>query len=233
MSLDFRELQATNNKPKALLFLFHGYGSNYNNLFDIAKYWHNSVLNDVHIICPNGPSNFEGDINFNSDYVSVARQWFSLLDRSYGALALEIKKITSLIEEFILEQSKRVGVPFDKIILSGFSQGCMLSLHMAFNMKEKPLCVLGYSGMLLKQDDNTLVNNNIEKFKNMNILMIHGDDDEIVPCNLVYSAQKYLQNIGINAKVHVENGIGHSINENGMIVGMNFIRDNVEDNKLL
>ena len=75
----------------------------------------------------------------------------------------------------------------DKIILGGFSQGCMMSLQVGIKRK-KLNSILGYSGSIIDIED-------IEKsiYSRPNIYLFHGDEDKIVKIEQHKMTEKFLK----------------------------------------
>ena len=81
-------------------------------------------------------------------------------------------KLNKLIDEV----KSKYKLPADKIILCGFSQGCMISLQTGLKREDKINSIIGYSGKII---DVKHIENNIKS--KPDIILMHGDKDEVVP----------------------------------------------------
>ena len=73
------------------------------------------------------------------------------------------------MNEFIEELKNEFNLENDKICLSGFSQGCMMSINLGLTSK-KFNCVVGFSGKIINQHDLKF-----RKRTSTDVLLIHGD----------------------------------------------------------
>ena len=99
----------------------------------------------------------------------------------YVKIQLE-KKLNLNLEVFKNEYK----VDNNKIVLSGFSQGCMMSINVGLT-SEKPFnCIVGFSGKIINLDD--LKN---RRKNSTDTLLIHGDLDDIVSPTHLLEAKDY------------------------------------------
>ena len=81
----------------------------------------------------------------------------------------------------------------NKIVLSGFSQGCMMSINVGLT-SEKPFnCIVGFSGKIINLDD--LKN---RRKNSTDTLLIHGDLDDIVSPTHLLEAKDFFLRENIN-----------------------------------
>ena len=112
------------------------------------------------------------------------------------------------------------GMTADALMLFGFSQGTMMSLHLAPRRDAPFAGVVGFSGRLLQPD--TL---EAETKVKLPILLVHGDADEVVPFASMDQAGQALTGAGFEVYVHVMKGTGHGIAPDGLSVAAAFMRD--------
>ena len=117
------------------VILFHGYGGDGNDISTICLNWQRFMPNTV-FLCPNGhekckinPSGF---------------QWFDLTKDDQDYIINESIKAENKINRFINEVKEEFKLKNDRICLSGFSQGCMISLSVGLTSEEKFLCIVGF-----------------------------------------------------------------------------------------
>lgn len=64
----------------------------------------------------------------------------------------------------------------EQVVLFGFSQGTMMSLHVAPRREDPVAGIVAFSGRLLEPD--LLVDETVSR---MPVLLVHGDADDVVP----------------------------------------------------
>lgn len=121
-----------------------------------------------------------------------------------------IRAASKRIHELIDDQHQKLGVPHDRIILGGFSQGGALALYAAFTYPKKLAGVVALSCWLpLNKKVPTLIS---EENKSLPVLQCHGDADFVVPVqwgtmsSVVMST--FLDKTKYSFKLY--NGLGHS-----------------------
>ncbi len=199
-------------KTQSLVIFLHGWGSNGNDLIQIATHWQN-IFPNTSFYAPNGPE--ECDID------PTGKQWFSLNNMSSIDMISGTEKAAKDIVNYIDKLANHYSLNYEKIILVGFSQGAMLSLHLGIL---KPFAgILAYSGALISNPQNKLEHN-------LNVFLIHGAlDDRVSPDNLHLASDK-LQKIGANVKTHISPDTGHSIDAIGLQLGADFIKVRLQIN---
>ncbi len=211
---NFYEQLPKSGKPKQLVIMLHGVGSNGRDLISLSPYLAQYVP-DAAFISPDAP--------FPCDMVPPGYpdsfQWFSLQNRDPHIMLTGVKNVYPLVEEFIEAQAQRHNIPLDKVALLGFSQGTMTSLHVAPRLKEKIAGVLGYSGALLWDEAVDL-----GKIQKMPLCLIHGEADDVVPVEARKIASDILSKEGFEVSGHTTPGLTHSIDEQGIKSGGEFLR---------
>jgi phospholipase/carboxylesterase len=170
---------------KNAIILLHGYGGDGKDISMLSLNWKRHLPNTV-FICPNG---HETCLINPSGY-----QWFDLTKDDSEYILEQSIKAEKKIKKFIDEIKQEFNLTNDRICLSGFSQGCMMSLNVGLTSEEKFSCIVGFSGKIINQ------NNLILRIKNStDILLIHGDADQVVPSTYLLEAKDFLirNNIGV------------------------------------
>ena len=171
---------------KNAIILLHGYGGDGKDISMLTLNWKRHLPNTI-FICPNGHEKCA--IN-PSGY-----QWFDLTKEDQSYILEESIKAENVIKKFIEEVKIEYNLSNQQICLSGFSQGCMMSLNVGLTSNEKFLCVVGFSGKIIDQI------NLKDRIKNStDTLLIHGDVDQIVPSTHLLEAKDFL----IRNNIHVE-----------------------------
>jgi phospholipase/carboxylesterase len=200
--------------PTKLVVMLHGYGSNKDDLInlspDLSKFLPSALF-----ISPDAPFDFEGMPN------SEAKQWFSLLDRSKNTLINEIKMAEKRIVDFIFAQLNKYNLSEDDLCLLGFSQGTMLSLYLIMQSLVKPKLVIGYSGRLFGNNWQCK-----EGDKKTKVMLIHGKEDDIVPVEDMLSTVEELKKYGFDTNHFISRHLAHGIDDEGINLGGNFLKNN-------
>ncbi|MDD9336726.1 MAG: dienelactone hydrolase family protein, partial [Wolbachia sp.] len=175
----------------------------------------NKFLPDSHFVAPNAPFMRE---------IGDGYQWFSLGDRSEEALYNGVKNAASIVSHFIDTKLKELNLNDTQLSLVGFSQGAMLAIHTTLTRMQTCASVVAYSGRFL------LPAKVVPEIKSKsNICLIHGDADDVVPFSSLDLAVRALRENGINAEGHPIHSLGHIINDEGIKLGVEFIKKNFKD----
>ena len=213
-------LESTIIKPekdkniKNAVVLMHGYGGDGKDISILASNWRRHMPNTV-FICPNGHETCS--IN-PSGY-----QWFDLTkdDPNYilnESLKAE-KKINKLLDE-IREQYKFEN---KQICLSGFSQGCMMSINIGLTAQKPFSCVVGFSGKIIDP-----LNLKMRRKNHTNTLLIHGDQDDIVSPTHLLEAKDFFLREKVNIETHLIKNCGHQIPIEASSISLNYILKNIK-----
>ena len=109
----------------------------------------------------------------------------------------------------------------EQVVLFGFSQGTMMSLHIAPRREDPFAGVVGFSGRLVEPE--LLIDDVLSRPP---VLLIHGDQDEVVPVQSLPEAAEALQSAGFkDVFAHIQKGTGHGIAPDGLSVALAFMRD--------
>ena len=109
-----------NKEINSVVVLLHGYGGDGGDISMLALNWKRHMPNTI-FICPNGHETCE--IN-TSGY-----QWFDLTKDDPNYILKESINAEKKINKFLDEIKEEYKVQNSEIILSGFSQGCMMSIN--------------------------------------------------------------------------------------------------------
>jgi len=202
-----------NSEIKSAIVLLHGYGGDGKDISMMSLNWKRHLPNTI-IICPNGHERCS--IN-PSGY-----QWFDLSNDDPNYILEEVKKAEKKLNQFISEIKNEFNLENNKICLSGFSQGCMMSLNLGLTSNEEYCCLVGFSGKIINQKYLK-----IKKDISHNVLMIHGDADEIVSPNFLLEAKDYLMRNNVNIETHLLKNCGHHIPIEASSIALNYIQKKI------
>ena len=201
------------NKIKNAIILLHGYGGDGKDISMLSLNWKRHMPNTV-FICPNG---HETCAMNPSGY-----QWFDLSKEEPSYILEQSIKAENVIKKFIEEVKLEFNLSNNEICLSGFSQGCMMSINVGLTSEENFNCIIGFSGKIINKKD--LQNRIKSKIK---VLMTHGDSDEIVPPNNLLDAKDFFIRNKIDIETLIVKNCGHHIPIEASSAALNFIKKNL------
>ena len=191
------------------IILLHGYGGDGQDISMLSLGWRRHLPNTI-FICPNGHEKCA--IN------PTGYQWFDLSKDDPEYILNESKKAETKLNKFINEIKNEFKLQNNKICLSGFSQGCMMSLNLGLISNQRYNSIVGFSGKIINQEY-------LIKRKNVDadVLLIHGDADEIVSPNFLLEAKDFLIRNSINVETRLIKNCGHHIPVEASSIGLNYI----------
>ena len=207
--LDAKMIKPVGEKINNVVILLHGYGGDGNDIAALTISWKRFLPNTL-FICPNGPE--KCSIN------PMGYEWFDLNteDEKYiTEKALESEKI---LKRFIEEIKTKYNLHNSNICLSGFSQGCMMSINLGLTSKSKFSCVVGFSGKIIDQEDLKQ-----RKKTPTSILLIHGDSDHVVSPNYMLEAKDFFIRSNIEIETHLIRNCDHHIPIEASSIALNYI----------
>lgn len=208
MTLEEYSFSTGSDKPKKMVIFLHGYGADGKDLISIAPMWADE-LPDTVFYAPNAPEPCEMS--------PTGFQWFGLMDRSENAMKAGSKKASSVLQSYLDGKIHNSGLKMSDIAIVGFSQGTMMALYTLPRMDQPCAGVLGYSGRLV--DAEGLKE---EQKSHFPICAIHGTADDIVPFDSLKAIETGFQ--GQDVKTHSRPNLGHGIDEEGLRIGLNFLK---------
>ena len=202
---------ASGGRPSRLVILLHGLGADGNDLIGLAPHWARS-LPTTEFLSPNAP--------FPCDMAPYGYQWFSSRDRSPTAVLAGVRAAAPFLDAFIDNALAERGLYDGDLALVGFSQGTMMSLFVGLRRAKPAAGIVGFSGRLLAPE---LLASELRS--RPRTLLVHGTDDPLVPYESLAAAETALKGAGIPVETLTCQGIGHSIDEDGLRRGGSFLKD--------
>lgn len=212
--LRFGRKGAAQGKATSLVVFVHGYGADGADLLDIGDVLA-PHLPGTAFVAPDAPDRCTNN--------AFGYQWFPIpwLDGSSEAEAKAGMYISvNDLNAFLDEQLKKYALTPSALALIGFSQGAMMSLHIAPRRAEKMAGVVSISGRLLVPE--TLQAETVVKPP---VLLMHGDQDQVVPFEDMTLAGNALVDAGFETYGHVMRGMGHGISQDGLSVALQFLSE--------
>lgn len=197
----------------AVIFV-HGYGAEGNDLLGLAGPLAPHLPRTA-FHSPNAPQPCAGN--------PMGFQWFPIprLDGSSEAemregFAAAAEDLDAFIDKVLAEE----GLAPEALALVGFSQGTMMSLHVAPRRPAPLAGVVGFSGRLLVPERLEA-----EAVSRPPVLLIHGDADPMVPYADLGTAADALVQAGFETYTHTCKGLGHGIDNEGLSLALHFLRE--------
>jgi phospholipase/carboxylesterase len=202
---------ASGGKPPQVVILLHGLGADGNDLIGLADYWRR-LLPEATFVAPNAP--------YPCDMAPYGYQWFSLQDRTPAMIEAGVRAAAIVLDGFIDETLAGLGLGESRLALVGFSQGTMMSLFVAPRRTRPVAGVLGFSGALVAPDSL-----GAEVRARPPVLLVHGEADDIVPFAMMGTAESALRQNGIKVEAIRCPGLGHAIDQAGLVRGGAFLQE--------
>ena len=191
------------------IILLHGYGGDGKDISTLSMNWRRHLPNTI-FICPNGhekcqinPSGF---------------QWFDLTKEDPDYILEQSRNSEKRLIKFIEQVKKKFNLKNNKICLSGFSQGCMMSINLGLTSDQEYNCVVGFSGKIINQED--LRN---RKKISTNTLLIHGDSDQVVHPSFMLEAKDFFIRNNVKIETHLIKDCDHNIPIQASSIALNYI----------
>ena len=209
-----RREPVSGDKRSCVVFL-HGYGANGADLLGLADPL-GEHLPDTLFVAPDAPEACAG--------APFGFQWFPIpwIDGSSEEEAMSgMARAAADLEAFLDALMVDEDLMPEQVALVGFSQGTMMALHVAPRREDEVAGIVGFSGRLLEPE---LLSD--EVVSKPPVLLVHGDQDDVVPPESMPQAAEALQEAGFReVYAHIMKGTAHGIAPDGLQVALAFLRD--------
>ena len=213
--LNAQRREALSGETRSVVVFLHGYGANGAALLGLADPL-GEHLPDTLFVAPDAPESCAG--------APFGYQWFpipwidgSSEEEAARGMQAAVQDLNAFLDGILVDEDL---LP-EQMVLLGFSQGSMMSMHVAPRREDPIAGVIAFSGRLLQPEllpDETV--------SRMPILLVHGDADDVVPVQSLPQAAQALQDAGFTEVfAHIMKGTAHGIAPDGLSVALAFMRD--------
>lgn len=196
-----------------VLFMFHGYGSNEEDLFSFAP----ELPEELFIISVRAPYGMQG----------LGYAWYSInFDAEYGKWSNDVQAIEARdkISDFLDEACTAYKLDSSNVTLLGFSQGTILSYAVTLSFPEKVKNLIALSGYI---NEKTLTDDYGDKsHKHLNIYASHGMVDQVIPAEWAQKAPEVLKRLDIDF-VYEEFPVGHGVSPQNFHAFKKWLQDRI------
>ncbi|OWY10694.1 MULTISPECIES: alpha/beta hydrolase [Thioclava] len=214
-----RKLDAGRREPqsgtvKSAVVFLHGYGADGADLLGLADPL-GQHLPDTLFLAPDAPEPCRA--------APYGRQWFPIpwIDNSSEAESAQgLKDAAADVDAFLDSVLEEQGLTPAQLAVIGFSQGTMTALEVLPRRAEPVAGLVAFSGRLLRPEAL-----GTEAISKPPVLLIHGDQDPVVPFADMGKAGDALVSAGFDTYAHVMKGTGHGIAPDGLSVALSFLQD--------
>ena len=198
-----------NEVIKNAIILLHGYGGDGKDISMLTLNWKRHLPNTI-FICPNGHEKCQ--IN------PQGFQWFDLTKDDPKYILEQSIRAEKKLNQFIDQVKTEYNIKNNKICLSGFSQGCMLSINLGLTTDKEYSCIVGFSGKIIDQE-----NLELRKKVATRTLLIHGDADQVVEPSYLLKAKDFFIRNNIEIETHLVQNCEHHIPIEASSIALNYI----------
>ena len=193
--LETIEIESAPNPSVAIIWM-HGLGADANDFVPMVKELDLRGLPGIRFVFPNADTM---PVTINGGY--VMRAWYDIVNTDLGRQEDEAGLRASQVKvEALIAREKARGIPAERIIVAGFSQGCAMTLQTGMRQKEKlagMMCLSGYVPIAAK----AAAEHTPESLATP-IFMVHGRMDPVIPIARAEQSRDLLQQLGYQVEWH-------------------------------
>jgi len=195
MPLETIEIE-TGDQPRATILLMHGLGADGRDFVPVAEQLDLSPIGPVRFVFPSAP---RVPVSINNGYVMPA--WYDILGTDLVKREDEagLRHSQASIEALISREKER-GIPANRIVVAGFSQGCAMALMVGLRHAERLAGIVGMSGYLplaaLTPAERSAANQDVP------IFLGHGTRDGVVTLARATASRDALTALGYSVDWH-------------------------------
>jgi len=187
----------TQSQPRSSVIVLHGLGADGNDFVPIAQELDLAGVGGARFVFPHAPT-----IPVTINGGMRMRAWYDILNA--GDLRSRqdeqgLRSSLGLVEELIAREKDR-GMPANRIVLAGFSQGCAMSLLTGLRHKERLAGILGMSGYLPLAETTDKERSDANRLAP--IFLAHGTMDPVIPLAAAEASRDALKALGYDVEWH-------------------------------
>ncbi len=205
--------------PTAAVIWMHGLGADANDFVPIVKELDLSNCPAIRFVFPNAP---QIPVTLNGGY--IMRAWYDIAAAGTDINKREdgtgLRQSQQQINALIARENAR-GIPTDKIILAGFSQGCAMSLQTGLRHPQKLAGIMGLSGYVPLADK--VATERHAANQDTPIFLVHGTSDPVIPIQRAQQSRDLLLSLGYSIEWH-DYWMQHSVSPQEIIDIGNWLR---------
>jgi phospholipase/carboxylesterase len=186
----------TGPNPAVSVIWLHGLGASGDDFVPIVRELDLAGLPAIRFIFPHAPSM---PVTVNNGY--VMRAWYDIIgvDLSRREDEKGLRASQAMVEQLIAQEKAR-GVPAERIVLAGFSQGCAMTIQTGLRHPEKLaglLCLSGYVPL-----HTTIAAERHPANQDTPIFLAHGRGDQVIPIIRAEQSRDLLKSLGYQVEWH-------------------------------
>lgn len=203
MNIDLIELESAPN-PSACIIVLHGLGADGNDFVPICEELDLGEIGGVRFVFPSAP---EMPVTLNGGY--RMRAWYDIYGPHPQAREDEqgLRRSQAIVSALIQREVAR-GIPAERIVLMGFSQGCAMTLMAGLRHPQRLaglVCLSGYLPLASTSAAERSAAN-----ADTPIFMAHGGADGVVVIGRAQASREQLETLGYQVDWH-DYPIEHSV----------------------
>jgi len=194
----------TGPNPTASVIWLHGLGASGDDFVPIVRELDLAGMQDIRFVFPHAPTM---PVTINNGY--VMRAWYDIIGADLSRREDEkgLRASQAMVEQLIAQEKAR-GIPAERIVLAGFSQGCAMTIQTGLRHPEKLaglLCLSGYVPL-----HTTIAEERHASNQATPIFMAHGRGDQVIPVIRAEQSRDLLRSLGYEVEWH-EYMMPHSV----------------------
>lgn len=180
------------NKAKSVMIMVHGRGATAESILDLAQYF---IVNDITYIAPQASGGTWYPYSFLMPTV-----------QNEPGITSGLQRISEIVDHVVTS-----GIPEQKIMLLGFSQGACLALEWIARGNKKIGAVFGLSGGLI--GPNGSIRNYPGTLENTSVFLGCSDVDFHIPKERVIESAEVFKKLNATVLMKLYPNMGHTVND--------------------
>ncbi|WP_417671107.1 alpha/beta hydrolase [Roseibium sp.] len=209
-NMDAERILPQNGRTCNLVILLHGYGADATDLLPFAETLA-KALPATAFVAPNAP-------DFLPYEALGGRQWFPLSDRDLREYRTGAEAAAQALTHFVDQELQQFSLRPEALAIFGFSQGAMMALQVGLRGKLAPAALAAFSGLLPGIDNLSDIHTGTP------VLIVHGEDDDVVDPSHLIGARTALESIGVECEAHLLKELDHCIDSRGIELAADFLK---------